>query len=167
MFHIAANGSESTGLIEMLKVNLVEAKGIIGIPEENRLVSEVMFGEEMMEFNHHISGLPFLSEDDDHLILRDSGLNNMIQEERGKGIGKVMEFILFPMVTAQGMEMADPLTPAMEYEVTSSGRFLALEMRVTDKEEMGSETFMGEGIGKIGNPDSESSCLRINIRSFK
>jgi hypothetical protein len=120
-----------------------------------------------MESDDDIGGLPFFGQDDDHLVLRDSRLNDMFQEERWDGLGIVTELIIFSVVTAEGMEMADPLTPAMEDELTASGGFFTLEMRVPDKEEMGGKTFLGEGVGEVGNPHSESSRLGINIRSFK
>ena len=72
---------------------------------------------------------------------------------------------LFAVVHPCGMIAADPLTPAVQLQ--NVVRFVAGQLGVAHKPQMGLKPGVGNGLSQAGHPAGNATCLGIGVRAFK
>src|SRR5262249_29300203 len=93
--------------------------------------------------------MPFFSQHYCGAAALEMGQEHLLQQKRRQRRGKVNLLGFFPIIDASGMIAADPLAPAVQPELLT--HFVACQVRVTHKPQMGLEVALSQGLCQTDN----------------
>jgi hypothetical protein len=137
VFHVAAHRGDQRSLAQAIPGNPLEAKGVVGIPEDADAIAQPQGAEQPVEVKHRIYGLPLLCEDDRPVTQPEAGAKHLVHQERRKRPGKLGLLPNLSVVNAALVISTDPLDPSMQVEVPSP--LLSRQVGIPDEPQMGLE----------------------------
>ncbi len=167
VLHVTADGGDRGGVSQPAPIDAVEREGVVGVPEQHRVVPEAMLVEGIADAAHDFGGMPLLSQNNNQLVLSDGGPHDVVSHERRDGVVVVAELVLFTIINAVGMVLADPLAPTVQNELAVLSLFFARAIGVPNEEHVGGEALARQCRGQIVHAHSQTASRGIAVRALE
>jgi hypothetical protein len=122
--------------------------------------------EQPIEVKNRIHRLPLLGQNHSPLnVTRQMRNQSFLHEEGGQTAAKVESLAFFTVVDAAGMMRADPSTPSMEIEASTT--LVSGKRRAANEPQVRVESGIGECLCKAGHAARDTTGSRVPIRTFE
>src|SRR5207244_9502064 len=113
-----------------------ETHGVVGVPEQHDLIAESKSRQLLVDAADGLTRLPFFGHDDGQVAVLYDRPHEVLHDKAWGRSSEVGHFALLAVVDATRMKPADPLTPAMQYQVSVHALLTPRQVWSADKHEI-------------------------------
>ena len=167
VLHVAADGGDRGGVAQPAPVDAVKGEGIVGVPEQHRVVPQPVLPENVADTAHHLGGVPLLSQDHHQLARGRGRLHHVVLHEVRDGLVEITELVLLAIVHAVRMVPADPLTPAVQDQLAVLPQLFSRAVGIADEEQVRGVTLARQRRRQVVHAHTEAAGRGVAVRTFK
>src|SRR5579885_1825427 len=167
VLHIAADGGDRRHVVEAGPVDAVQRHQAVQVPEHEDFLAQAKPVQQVRGANHGLGGLPVLALNDDHLALRHRRAHDLLVNMVWHALVVVVELLLFTIIDAVEVILADPLRPAFEDQLAVDALLHAGLCGIANVNKVGGKALRGQRLAQFGHARPHAARRRIDIRPLK